>query len=64
MSVTDAPRQLLTLDEVAERLRLSRRTVERMVAAEVLPALRVAPRAVRVDSAELENWIYDSPEAA
>jgi excisionase family DNA binding protein len=63
MSVTDAPK-LLTLDEVAERLRLSRRTVERMVAAEPLTAYRVSHRAVRVDEAELETWIYGSDDSA
>ena len=57
MAVTDVPR-LLTLDEVAERLRLSRRTVERLVAAELLPALRVGQRAVRVDQLEFHDWLY------
>jgi excisionase family DNA binding protein len=58
MGVTDAPSRLLTLDEVADRLRLSRRTVERMVGAELLPALRVGRRAIRVDPDELEAWLY------
>jgi excisionase family DNA binding protein len=57
MAVLDAP-TLLTLDEVAETLRLSRRTVERMVAADLLPALRVGQRAVRVDQAEFHDWLY------
>jgi excisionase family DNA binding protein len=60
MSVTDAPRRLLTLDEVAQRLHLSRRTIERMVAAELLPAFRVGPRTIRIDPDELEEWLADS----
>jgi excisionase family DNA binding protein len=58
MTVTHASTRLLTLDEVADRLRLSRRTIERMVEAELLIAYRVSRRAVRVDEAELESWIY------
>jgi excisionase family DNA binding protein len=57
VTVLDAP-TLLTLDEVAETLRLSRRTVERMVAADLLPALRVGQRAVRVDQGEFHDWLY------
>ena len=60
MSVIDAPK-LLTLDEVAERLRLSRRTIERMVAAELLPAVRVGRRALRIDEREFQAWIYGDP---
>jgi excisionase family DNA binding protein len=57
MAVTDAPR-LLAIDEVANRLRLSRRTVERLIGAELLPAYRVGRRAIRVDENQLEAWIY------
>jgi excisionase family DNA binding protein len=58
MSAADAQSPLLTLDQVAQRLSLSRRTVERLVAAELLPALRVSARAIRIDAGELESWLY------
>jgi excisionase family DNA binding protein len=50
----------MTLDEVAEQLHLSRRTVERMVTANLLPAFRVSPRAVRVSPDELDAWLAGS----
>jgi excisionase family DNA binding protein len=59
MSVIDVP-SLWTLEEVAKRLHLSRRTVERMVAAELLPVIRVGPRTLRVDPNTLEEWLADS----
>jgi hypothetical protein len=34
---------LLTLDEVGERLRLNRRSVERRIAAGLIPALKTRP---------------------
>ena len=48
--------QLLTLDQVAERLQCSRRTVERRIAQQEIPVLQLGgPRtAVRVDPTELE----------
>jgi excisionase family DNA binding protein len=63
MSVTDERRRLLTLDQVAERCQLSRRTVERLVAAALLPALKVG-HSVRVDPAELERWLFADEEDA
>jgi excisionase family DNA binding protein len=53
----------MTLDEAAERLRLSRRTVERLIAADLLPALRVSHRALRVDPVELEAWLAEASTA-
>ena len=51
--------RLLTLDQVAERLQLSRRTVERKIQEEEIPSLQLGgPRtAIRVDEAELEAWL-------
>lgn len=59
MSVSDVQRRLLTLDEVAQRLGVSRRTVERHVAAGEIPALQLGgPRtAIRVDEQELDDWL-------
>lgn len=66
MSIVDVQRQLLTLDEVAERLRVTRRAVERKVRAGELPALQLGgPRtAIRVDERELEEWLRGPREAS
>jgi len=61
---------LLTVGEVAARLRVSRPTVYRRIAAGEIPVLRLGsgPRApLRVDGAELETWLCDlarAPQAA
>jgi excisionase family DNA binding protein len=59
MSTNDICGRLLTLDQVAERLQCSRRTVERRIAQKEIPALQLGgPRtAVRVDPTELELWL-------
>lgn len=61
MSSIDVQRRLLTLDEVSARLGVSRRTVERKIAAGEIPALRLggARSPLRVDEAELEAWLYE-----
>jgi excisionase family DNA binding protein len=66
MSLVDVQRRLLTLDQVAERLGVTRRTVERKVAQGVIPALQLGgPRTpIRVDERELEEWLYRDPEVA
>ncbi len=48
--------ELLTLDEVAERLRVGKRTVERMVAAGELRSLRIRRRRF-VDEREVERYL-------
>lgn len=48
--------ELLTLDDVAERLLVSRRTVERLVGAGRIRVVRVGRR-VRVKSTELEAYL-------
>jgi len=59
MSLIDVQRRLLTVDDVAERLGVSRRTVERKIARGELPAFQLGgPRLpVRVDERELEEWL-------
>ena len=55
--------QLLTVGEVALRLRQSERTVRDKIASGALPAVRIGtgPRApIRVDPAELEEWLAAS----
>ena len=47
---------LLTLDQVADRLQVSRRTVERLVAAGRIRIVRIG-RAIRVTERELEAYV-------
>lgn len=62
--------RLLTVGEVALRLRQSERTVRDKIASGALPAIKIGtgPRApIRVDPAGLEEWITSShvvPEQA
>lgn len=48
---------LFEVDEVAARLRVSARTVERLIEAGSLPAVKVSPRETRVRPADLEAYI-------
>lgn len=50
------PTLLLTLDEVAEELRCTRRSVERQIAAGRLVAVHIG-RAVRVERREVESFV-------
>jgi excisionase family DNA binding protein len=63
MSISDVHSRLLTIDAVAERLAVSRRTVERESAAGEIPALQLGGRRspIRVDERELEAWLYLEP---
>jgi len=55
-----ASRDLLTVTETAERLRVSERTVRRLIASGVLPAVQRRRRGViRVDADELQRWLHD-----
>ena len=47
---------LLTLDEVAEQLRCTRRTIERLVATKALPSVKIG-RAVRVATRDVEDYV-------
>ena len=49
-------RKLLTPDEVAEMLRIARKTVVVMAREERIPCIRVG-RFVRFDRAEIDRWI-------
>lgn len=50
------PIELLTLDQVAEQLQVSRRTIERLIAAGRIRPHRLG-RAIRVSSRELEAYL-------
>ncbi len=47
---------LMKLDEVAEQLRCTRRSVERQIAAKRLPVVHIG-RSVRVERTELEAFV-------
>ncbi len=57
--------RLLTVPEVAERLRVSRPTVYRRIAEGSIPAVRIGERSgpLRIPENELREWLY-RPEAA
>lgn len=65
IDVQEAQRRLLTLGEVADRLGVTRRTVERKVHAGEIPALQLGgPRSpLRVDERELDAWLYGKGQA-
>ena len=54
-------RRLLTSDQVAARLAISKATVYRLVATNDMPAIRLggAGHSLRVDEADLERWLRD-----
>jgi excisionase family DNA binding protein len=52
-------RPLLTVEEAAARLRVSRPTMYRLVAAELVPAFRIGG-SIRIDTDELEEWLAGS----
>jgi excisionase family DNA binding protein len=55
---TQISERLLTTDEVAERLSLSKRAVFRMRSAGLIcPCVRVGQGAIRWRLSDLENWI-------
>ena len=66
MSLIDVQRRLLSVSEVAERLSVSRRAVERKSASGEIPAFQLGgPRTpIRLDERELEAWLYRDPESA
>lgn len=53
----EAVRQLLTPDDVAERLNVSRKTVARVTENGELRAVRIARMVVRYDSGDVEEYI-------
>jgi excisionase family DNA binding protein len=62
-STTVPNRLLLTVSEAAQQLRVSEKTVRRLIARTELPALRVGGQ-VRIDPLELHEFLYREPEDA
>jgi excisionase family DNA binding protein len=50
-------REILTPDEVAEFLRVSRRTINHLVAAEAIPFVRIGNRIVRFRRQAVTKWL-------
>jgi excisionase family DNA binding protein len=52
--------QLLTVREVADRLKLSEKSVRRRIASGELPAVRLGGRGtqLRVDEREIDEYVY------
>jgi excisionase family DNA binding protein len=53
--------RLLSVAEAAERLGVSKRTIYRLIYAEILPAFQTRRNgAIRIDERELEEWLRES----
>ena len=57
MSTLAPDRPLLTVREAGAQLRVSEKTVRRLIGAEILPALRIGG-SIRVDPDQLQAWLY------
>jgi excisionase family DNA binding protein len=62
--VSPQPEKLINVDEAAEILCLSKRTVWQMALERRLPCVRLSKRCVRFRASELSRWIEERSEAA
>lgn len=60
----DTRRPLLSPEQAARRLGVSRRTVERRIESRRLPAIRVGERGVRIDPDDLDHFIASTEQAS
>jgi excisionase family DNA binding protein len=58
--VLDEPKELLTVAEVADQLRVNQQTIRNWIDRGELAAIRVGPRRVRIRSSALEEFISQS----
>jgi excisionase family DNA binding protein len=60
MTTVARERRLLTVREVATRLKVSESTVRRLINRDELPSLQLGRRrtAIRIDESEFEAWLY------
>jgi excisionase family DNA binding protein len=54
--------EYLTVDEVAERLRVSKGYIWRLAKAGQLPATRLSPRKMRFRATDIDAWIAGKTE--
>lgn len=59
MSAGEEGPRLLTLDEAARALSVSRRTVDRLVRDEELRTIHLSPRMVRVEVVEIDRYLRE-----
>jgi excisionase family DNA binding protein len=52
-------REILTPDEAAEFLRVSRRTINHLIAAEAIPFVRIGNRVVRFRRQAVMKWLRE-----
>jgi excisionase family DNA binding protein len=53
--------ELLTIDQVAKRLKVSHRSVQRTIARGELSTVRLSHKVIRLVDAEVEQWIKSRP---
>jgi excisionase family DNA binding protein len=60
MSIAESQRTLLTIEQVAHRLQVSRSTVRRRIGAGEIPAVQLGGKraAIRIPEDELDRWLY------
>jgi excisionase family DNA binding protein len=65
MSTTQerAAGRTISVNEAAESLDCSPRTIRRYIASGLLPAYRMGPRLIRIDPAELDAMLHKVPTA-
>lgn len=61
--MSTANRQWLTQEEAADYLKITPRTVRRMVSSGQLPAFRLGPRLLRIDLADVDALLRRVPTA-
>jgi len=62
--MTQDPKQLLRLDQVADRLSVSMSTVRRLVKEGRLTTVRIGPKVIRVRPEDLEAFIREASEGS
>jgi excisionase family DNA binding protein len=55
----EGKQEILTLDEVAELLRVSRRTISHLVATRAIPFVRIGRRVVRFKRHAVRKWLQE-----
>jgi excisionase family DNA binding protein len=56
--------KLMTINEVANRLKVSPRTVQRTIASGELKPVRISYKVVRLVDTEVEQWIESRPRTS
>jgi len=62
--MSEGTQRLLLIEEASRRIHVSPSTVRRYIVERGLPAVKLSPRAVRIDASALEEWIRAHAVAA